>query len=191
MKSMSISAAASFDAPARNREHQQFREAVPPPPPRSMKAKRRSALSRIALTIGIISVLAAGAVKSQPDPDEIAERGDIRNLPDPLKARIVKLAERPHTYVPLRVFAEAASPSTLFQYYLLDTGGFEPNVFTKTIVGINDGVAPTATGSERRPADDRVGASRRGTEARSADGSERSRRIHRCLHRHLGFVRHQ
>jgi hypothetical protein len=31
-------------------------------------------------------------------------------------------------------------------YYLLDTTGFEPNVFTTTIVGINDGTAPTATG---------------------------------------------
>src|SRR5262249_57721852 len=37
-------------------------------------------------------------------------------------------------------------PSQLFAYYLLDTTGFEPNVFTTTIVGINDGTAPTATG---------------------------------------------
>ncbi len=75
-----------------------------------------------------------------------ASRGDIVNLPDPLKTRLIKLADRPHTYSPLRVFAEASSPSILFGYYLLDTGGFEPNVFTTTIPGINDGVAPTATG---------------------------------------------
>jgi hypothetical protein len=45
------------------------------------------------------------------------------------------------------VFAEADSPSRLFEYYLLDTKGFEPNVFTTTIAGINDGTAPTATGA--------------------------------------------
>src|SRR5439155_10285570 len=45
-----------------------------------------------------------------------------------------------------QAFAEAPSPSMLFGYYLLDTKNFEPNVFTATIPGINDGVAPTATG---------------------------------------------
>ena len=76
----------------------------------------------------------------------IGSRGDVVNLPAPLKARIVELANRPHTYPPLKVFAEAPSPSILFAYYLLDTHGFEPNIFTTTIPGINDGVAPSATG---------------------------------------------
>ena len=49
-----------------------------------------------------------------------------------------------------RVFAEATTPSQLFQYYLLDATGFQPNVFTTTIPGINDGTrrprpAPTTT----------------------------------------------
>ncbi len=145
MKSMSISAAASFNAPARNREDQQFKE-VAPLPPRSTKPKRLASLTRIALAIGMISGLASGTAGAR-DANEIAERGDVRNLPAPLKERIVELAQRPHTYVPLRVFSEAPSPSTLFAYYLLDTSGFQPNVFTQTIVGINDGVAPTATGA--------------------------------------------
>jgi len=45
-----------------------------------------------------------------------------------------------------QVFNEADKPSQLFQYYLLDTEGFEPNVFTKIFPGINDAVQLTATG---------------------------------------------
>jgi hypothetical protein len=56
------------------------------------------------------------------------------------------MAERPHTFLPMQAFAEAGSPSQLFQYYLLDTHGFEPNVFTAKIPGINDTADPTATG---------------------------------------------
>jgi hypothetical protein len=59
-----------------------------------------------------------------------ASRRDIINLPRPLKSRLVELAERPSTYPPLTVFSEAASPSQLFMYALLDTKNFQPNVFT-------------------------------------------------------------
>jgi hypothetical protein len=78
---------------------------------------------------------------------KIARRGDVRNLPDPLKQRIVELAGRPHSTVPTQAFAEADRPSMLFGYALLDTSHFQPNVFTTTIPGVNDGVAPTATGA--------------------------------------------
>src|SRR5262249_54909080 len=78
---------------------------------------------------------------------KIDHRPDVAGLPDALKARLVELNDRPHTYAPLTVFSEAPSPSTLFQYYLLDTTGFQPNVFTTTIVGITAGTAPTATGA--------------------------------------------
>jgi hypothetical protein len=74
-------------------------------------------------------------------------RGDVRHLPKQLKDRLAELAGRPVTYPPLTVFAEANKPSQLFGYYLLDTTGFEPNIFTITIAGINDGTAPTATGA--------------------------------------------
>jgi hypothetical protein len=57
-------------------------------------------------------------------------RGDVVNLPDLLKERLAQLANRPHTYLPLQVFNEADGNSQLFQYYLLDTSAFEPNVFT-------------------------------------------------------------
>ena len=74
---------------------------------------------------------------------EFARRGDIRPLPAPLKNRLLRLAKRPHTYTPLTVFAEAAEPSQLFQYYLLDTTGFQPNVFTSVVPGINDSAIAT------------------------------------------------
>src|ERR1700730_8315321 len=65
------------------------------------------------------------------DSMTVAARGDVMNHPAPLKDRLVQLADRPHTYLPLQVFAEADGPSQIFQYYLLDSEGFEPNVFTK------------------------------------------------------------
>src|SRR6202022_3401106 len=71
---------------------------------------------------------------------------DVVNLPAELKDRLVQLADRPHTYPPLQVFAEADGPSQLFQYYLLDTTGFEPNVFTTIFTGVNDHVQLTVTG---------------------------------------------
>ena len=89
-----------------------------------------------------------------PNPNAAADRltiggrGDITNLPAPLKDRLVRLADRPHTYLPLQVYAEADLPSQLFQYYLLDTNGFEPDVFTAIFPGINDAVQLTATGGD-------------------------------------------
>src|SRR6266850_352653 len=83
------------------------------------------------------------------DSDETAVRGrgDIAKLPDPLKDRLAQLANRPHTYLPTQAFAEADGASQLFQYYLLDTNGFEPNVFTAIILGVNDAnVQLTVTG---------------------------------------------
>jgi hypothetical protein len=82
------------------------------------------------------------------DADEAAVRGrgDIVNLPGELIDRLAQLANRPHTYLPLQVFAEADGASQLFQYYLLDTTGFEPNVFTTIFPGVNDHVQLTVTG---------------------------------------------
>jgi len=84
---------------------------------------------------------------SAADADAVRNRGDIVNLPGGLKDRLAALGGAPHTYLPLQIFAEAASPSQLFQYYLLDTSGFEPNVFTAVIPGLNDTAMKTATGA--------------------------------------------
>jgi hypothetical protein len=81
------------------------------------------------------------------DRNTVATRDDVKNLSTPLQDRLIQLADRPHTYLPLQVFAEADGASQLFQYYLLDTTGFEPNVFTTIFPGVNDHVQLTVTGA--------------------------------------------
>jgi hypothetical protein len=81
------------------------------------------------------------------DRETVAKRGDIANLPKPLKDQLIRLADRPHSIVPVQAFAEADQPSQLFQYYLLDSTGFEPNVLTKIFPGVNDNAQLTATGA--------------------------------------------
>ncbi len=80
------------------------------------------------------------------DVATVTGRDDVANLPAPLKDRLAQLADRPHSVLPLQVYAEADGSSQLFQYYLLDTAGFEPNVFTTLIPGINDTAQLTVTG---------------------------------------------
>src|ERR1700757_3433995 len=122
----------------------------------------RARLARLssALTLPIAAVLGSSSTKADhppppcpPNPPAAADeaavrgRGDIAKLPGELQDRLAQLANRPHTYLPLQVFNEADGASQLFQYYLLDTSGFEPNVFTAIIPGVNDGnVQLTATG---------------------------------------------
>jgi hypothetical protein len=81
---------------------------------------------------------------SNADEQFVLHRGDVLQLPEPLRQRLGLLASRPHTYNPMRAFAEADKPSQLFQYYLLNVGGFQPNVFTTIIPGVNDHAIPTA-----------------------------------------------
>ena len=78
----------------------------------------------------------------------VQDRGDIASLPGPLKNRLVRMAGRPHSQLPTQAYAEADQPSQLFQYYLLDTTGFEPNPFTSLIPGVNDTAMLTATGPD-------------------------------------------
>src|SRR5262245_21919678 len=109
------------------------------------------ALSPILASVALTSAAANGASNPpHPNPEGAADeffvlhRADVVHLPAPLKGVLGQLARRPHTYNPMRVFAEADKPSQLFQYYLLDTTSFQPNVFTSVIRGINDGAIPTA-----------------------------------------------
>ena len=107
--------------------------------------------------IGCAALFTAGFALASPGSDgsdtdrdaiaatqDFSQRPDIRNLPEPLQRRLSQIAGRPHTVGPMRAFAEADKPSQLFAYYLLDTKGFQPNVFTTTIPGINDHAIPTA-----------------------------------------------
>ena len=108
-------------------------------------AVAQNANGQSAAAIGGDDIDQAGASRrGDSDENEIRNRGDIRHLPAPLKNRIVRMARRPHTFLPITAFNEADKPSRLFQYYLLDTKNFQPNVFTAIIPGINDGVIATA-----------------------------------------------
>src|SRR5690242_15296004 len=127
--------------------------------PRSERKRARLAGLCSVSAVTALAIFANNARAEQPpapchpnptaDADETAvrSRGDVVNLPGPLQDRLAQLANRPHTYPPLQVFNEADGASQLFQYYLLDTTGFEPNVFTAIIPGVNDGnVQLTVTG---------------------------------------------
>jgi hypothetical protein len=107
---------------------------------------------RFALRLVLVSMLAAAAsLAAGAAPvrggGSITKRKDVKHLPAPLKQRLVEIAKRPHTYLPLTAFAEADDPSQLFQYYLLDSTGFEPNVFVAILPGQNDEVVPSVTGA--------------------------------------------
>lgn len=121
----------------------------------------RHAIGEVRITVKRISPLLAGLAlvsfsahaqdeelnfhaASNADEQFVLHRGDVRHLPAPLRERLGLQARRPHTYNPMRAFAEADKPSQLFQYYLLETRGFQPNVFTTIIPGINDHAIPTA-----------------------------------------------
>jgi hypothetical protein len=122
---------------------------------RSRNQKLTIWLSTILLILGIEAKSARAEDPPPPchanpsaasDEATVRARGDVSQLPMPLRDRLGQLANRPHSIVPLQVFSEADSPSQLFQYYLLDTSGFEPNVFTTIFPGINDHVQLTVTG---------------------------------------------
>ena len=101
-----------------------------------------SLLAALALATLASSAMAALAAIPTDFPDPAG-----RKLPQPLQRRLTDLGKRPHTYRPLTIFSEAPTPSRLFGYYLLDGGGFQPNVFTAVIPDLNSGVVPTATGA--------------------------------------------
>jgi len=121
----------------------------------------------------------------------VRNRGDIRDLPEPLKERIVRMADGPHSILPTQAFAEADKPSELFDYYLLDTNEFQPNIFTSIVPSINDAALPTAAnqancglpsiGSVRVVLEPKPGLP---TDPNNPKG------IHQCVHRHLGAVCH-
>ncbi len=122
------------------------------------RMNRKTLAVFVALVILSLSIGTLNTYAEQPSPPchpnpnaaqdvaTLSARGDIVNLPQPLQERLLRLADRPHTYLPLQVFAEAEGASRLFQYYLLDTTGFEANVFTALIPGVNDHAQLTVTG---------------------------------------------
>lgn len=128
------------------------------PQPQSRQHLKSCIASACAVLLGTLAI--AGTAAAQPpaptcrgnpqaDLDRvlIRTRGDVRGLPSAVRDRLESMAVRPHTFLPMQVFAEADTPSQFFQYYLLSTEGFEPNVFTAKIAGANDTAMLTATGA--------------------------------------------
>jgi hypothetical protein len=117
----------------------------------TLTIQRGPLLAIASVALAVLGAIGIGAQTNEPNGADrepnfhtLQGRGDIKFLPAPLQDRLVELARRPHSYLPLTVFSEAGDPSQLFGYYLLDTTGFLPNVFTSIIPGINDnGVIPT------------------------------------------------
>src|SRR5437867_9397803 len=100
-------------------------------------ARRMPLKVLLLLTTMALSLIGGGrAVAEQPpapchanplaaqDEATVASRGDIASLPLDLKNQLVRIGGRPHTYLPMQAYAEADTPSQLFQYYLLSTQGF-------------------------------------------------------------------
>jgi len=131
---------------------------------RTTRSVTRAMLPALVLCVAAI-IPTAGYAEQPPPPCHsnrhanedmatVRTRGDIRDLPEPLKERLIRLADRPHSQLPTQAYAEAhfdrtpfkPKASQLFQYYLLDTTGFEPNPFTFVIPGVNDTAMLTATG---------------------------------------------
>jgi hypothetical protein len=106
--------------------------------------------TKLAVLIGGAAITASAWADLHPNPnadqDEqaVLSRADVVKLPTSLKNRLGRMARRPHTYLPMPAFAEADKSSKLFQYYLLDSDDFQPNIFTAIIPGINDHAIPTA-----------------------------------------------
>ncbi len=113
----------------------------------------KNRLHRMILLSAVAALLSAPLISeaqfhknenAEKDMATVANRGDVRFLPGALKRRLVELARRNHTFLPMQAYAEADDPSQLFQYYLLDTRGFQPNVFTAVFKGVNDMAMRTA-----------------------------------------------
>ena len=117
---------------------------------KSAKTNRHGCLQKLLRTplakIAVLALAGFGAAHAEeqtchPNPHADADmqtilaRADVVNLPVPLKNRLAELAARSHSVLPVQAFPEADHPSQLFQYYLLDSDGFEPNVFTAATSG--------------------------------------------------------
>jgi hypothetical protein len=78
---------------------------------------------------------------------DFCTRGDVASLPAQLRDRLGTLDCSPHSIAPVQARAEADKPSQLFQYYLLDSMGFQPSVLTTRIPGVNDHAMLTSWGA--------------------------------------------
>ncbi|NVB83647.1 MAG: hypothetical protein HOV81_35060 [Kofleriaceae bacterium] len=77
---------------------------------------------------------------------DIAPLGN-HDVTQPLQDRLVTMDCSPHSVAPVQIFKEADVASQLFAYFLLDSTGFQPSVFTTIIPGVNDTAMRTVWGA--------------------------------------------
>ena len=107
---------------------------------------RKSAVAAL-LPLVTTTFLTLPSLANETEVSNLLQREDIKSLPKPLQDRLVQLIEQPHAFPAIPAFNEAANPSLLFQYYLVDQTSFQPNVFTTQIAGVNDTATPPAQGA--------------------------------------------
>lgn len=114
------------------------------------KASTLRSLVAATVLAGFAAPAGAQVFHSNPnaaqDMASVGSRGDVVNLPTSLKDRLKLMAGRPHTFLPMQVYAEADKPSQLFMYYMLSTDHLPANVFNSFIPGVNDQVMKTTIG---------------------------------------------
>ena len=77
---------------------------------------RKPVLSALIVSLAVLAPCAGHAEQPPPpchpnlqankDMAEVKTRKDVVDLPDPLKARLVRLADRPHSQLPTQAYAE-------------------------------------------------------------------------------------
>ena len=74
-----------------------------------------AASSNLRLTTDTVNPPCHPNPHAQSDMAAVATRADVRSLPTPLKQQLTRIAGRPHSTLPIQVFAEADQSSILFQ----------------------------------------------------------------------------
>jgi hypothetical protein len=119
-----------------------------PPPERVESLARSKKVCHPVPTPARVDPITKQECHAAPCTPDFCAREDIAPLGTTedtmrLQERLVTLDCSPHSYSPLTIFAEAdpaaGGKSRLFQYYLLDSKGFQPSEFTGIIEGLNDG----------------------------------------------------
>ena len=141
--------------------------------------------------IGTVGTAPGGTpTPHQPGSRGIDRRGDVRNVPAPLKERLVELAGRPHTYPPLTIFSEAPAPSQLFVLLPARHHGLPAERLHQRSSGSTTSRRSRSTGANQT-AHDRLRCASRSSRSPVCPPIPMIPSVHRHLHRHRPAVCHQ
>ncbi len=80
-----------------------------------MKSRKSALIFAAYLITALWTLVFANGSALAQNKQNIRERRDIRHLPKPLKSRLVEIARRPHSFLPITAFSEADTPRQLFK----------------------------------------------------------------------------